>query len=211
MSTTIDPDLIFSPVQRVPKGDNLGKDDFMKILMAQLANQDPLNPMEDRDFIAQLAQFSTLEQMMNMARSFEKLAQTQEQSTLMAYNQFIGKQVAWHKIVEEEGKIPVILDGTGVVQMVQFKGDSVELVLKDGTILQPGNISDVKSGTVDSPLIQASYLINKEVTWIEDDESKEPQEKNGIVTSVAIKDGITWLYFSDNEKVSADKIIKVGS
>ncbi|MDQ0175818.1 flagellar hook assembly protein FlgD [Bacillus chungangensis] len=211
MFTTIDPDLIFSPVQRVPKGDNLGKDDFMKILMAQLANQDPLNPMEDRDFIAQLAQFSTLEQMMNMARSFEKLAQTQEQSTLMAYNQFIGKQVAWHKIVEEEGKAPVILDGTGVVQMVQFKGDSVELVLKDGTILQPGNISDVKSGTIDSPLIQASYLINKEVTWIEDDESKDPQEKNGIVTSVAIKDGTTWLYFSDNEKVSADKIIKVGS
>jgi flagellar basal-body rod modification protein FlgD len=41
----------------------LGQDDFMKILVAQLRNQDPLTPMEDKDFIAQMAQFSTLEQM----------------------------------------------------------------------------------------------------------------------------------------------------
>lgn len=40
----------------------LGQDDFMKILVAQLRNQDPLTPMEDKDFIAQMAQFSTLEE-----------------------------------------------------------------------------------------------------------------------------------------------------
>jgi len=41
----------------------LGQDEFMKILVAQLRNQDPLTPMEDKDFISQMAQFSTLEQM----------------------------------------------------------------------------------------------------------------------------------------------------
>ncbi|TVR68330.1 MAG: flagellar hook assembly protein FlgD [Spirochaetaceae bacterium] len=54
----------------------LGRDDFLKILLTQLQNQDPTNPMEDREFIAQMAQFSTLEQMTNVARGFRDLSST---------------------------------------------------------------------------------------------------------------------------------------
>ncbi|HWR56216.1 MAG TPA: flagellar hook capping FlgD N-terminal domain-containing protein [Negativicutes bacterium] len=51
---------------RTHKGDNLDKDDFLKLLVTQLQYQDPLNPMDDTDFIAQTAQFTALEQMQNL-------------------------------------------------------------------------------------------------------------------------------------------------
>lgn len=55
-----------------PKVQELGKDEFLNLLIAQLKNQDPLNPMKDTEFIAQLATFSTVEQIGNMNRTMEK-------------------------------------------------------------------------------------------------------------------------------------------
>ena len=61
---------IYDPSEvRSTFNDNLDKDAFMKLLTTQLSNQDPLNPMEDREFIAQMAQFSSLEQMQNLNES----------------------------------------------------------------------------------------------------------------------------------------------
>ena len=56
-------------------GGELGKDEFLTLLVSQMQNQDPMNPMDNTDMIAQLAQFSSLEQMQNLNQSFTNYRQ----------------------------------------------------------------------------------------------------------------------------------------
>jgi flagellar basal-body rod modification protein FlgD len=56
-------------------GGAMGKDEFLKILITQLTHQDPTEPMKDQEFIAQMAQFSSLEQMTNVASEIGKVAE----------------------------------------------------------------------------------------------------------------------------------------
>lgn len=70
-----------NPAKAAGQGQTLGKDDFLRILLTQLTHQDPTQPLQDREFVAQMAQFSTLEQMTNMngelARVFGLMAKSQ--------------------------------------------------------------------------------------------------------------------------------------
>jgi flagellar basal-body rod modification protein FlgD len=56
-------------------GQVVGKDDFLKLLVAQIRNQNPLNPADGVEFLTQLAQFSQLEQLINIRTQLESLAQ----------------------------------------------------------------------------------------------------------------------------------------
>src|SRR3954449_4855792 len=70
----------------------LGKDDFLKLMVTQLQNQDPLNPTDDKDFMGQMAQFSSLEQTANMAQT---LASMNTSSQVSQGVSLIGHDVTW--------------------------------------------------------------------------------------------------------------------
>lgn len=71
----------------------LGKNDFLALLVKQMQVQDPLNPMDDKEFVAQLAQFSSLEQLTNINTGIDKLNSAATQQQMFTAVGFIGKQV----------------------------------------------------------------------------------------------------------------------
>jgi flagellar basal-body rod modification protein FlgD len=95
--------------------DELGKDAFLKLLITQLGNQDPLNPMNDTEFISQMAQFSSLEQMTNLNASM-----TATQAAAM-----IGKQITWAENGEEV---------TGIVSAVRILDGQPNLIVGETTV-----------------------------------------------------------------------------
>lgn len=116
--------------KRKAPSQEMGKDQFLQILVTQLQNQDPLNPMEDKDFIAQMATFSSLEQMMNISKSIDTLVQSQLVSPVIKYSHMIGKTVTYPIIDEETGKVTGSKSGT-VVSVSQQDGWAI-LELSNG-------------------------------------------------------------------------------
>lgn len=160
--------------QVTDKKDNgaLGKDAFLQILITQLQNQDPTSPMDDKEFIAQMAQFSSLEQMQNMTTAIEELLMSQQQTQMMNYTNFIGKEVKWHELtdkVDDKGK-PIYNEGTGVIKELKFVDGGAVFILNDGKQITAANISSMLSGgttqTVPTnPIVQASELLGKSVQY----------------------------------------------
>ncbi|WP_368483265.1 flagellar hook assembly protein FlgD [Oceanobacillus sojae] len=123
--TSIDPSLYLSnqSTQRAPLSE-LGKDEFLKLLVAQMQNQNPMNTMDEGEFIAQMATFSSLEQMMNMSKSMELLVNNQLVSPAIQYSHMIGETVNYRTFDEETGREKGI-ESSKVVSVSQQDGWAV--------------------------------------------------------------------------------------
>ena len=110
------------------KVDDLGKDAFLKLMITQLQNQDPLNPAKNEDFIAQLAQFSSVEGIQNINSSIGDLATSFKSSQALEASSLVGRQV---QISSNEAR----LTDNGEVK---------------GTITLNSDVSDIKLSIEDS-------------------------------------------------------------
>ena len=100
------------------------KDEFLRLFVTQLKNQSPLDPLKGHEFIAQLAQFSSLEQLTNLNTSFEDNLKFQQ---LSGGSEFIGKKAAY---------IDPAVGGTaeGVIQGAITRDGSISLVVQNREI-----------------------------------------------------------------------------
>ncbi|KXG10553.1 flagellar hook assembly protein FlgD [Anoxybacillus rupiensis] len=146
MANTIDPNLLLSnytPPERQTGDSVLGKDDFLKILLVQLQNQDPLNPMEDKEFIAQMANFSTLEQITNLAAAMQGFMQMQSDNAILLYSEMIGKKVYWMDTSDEADTSEN--PASGMVKSVSQRNNEIFLELDNGQEISNKQIIKVET------------------------------------------------------------------
>lgn len=123
----------------------MGKDDFLKLLVAQLQNQDPTSPMDTSQFVSQMADFTSLEQTQNMANAIDQLVQTQSENSLASESDMIGKTITWTQTTTDDSGQSTTSDGTGVVSSVKMKDGEVNYVTADGQVVDPADVTEVRS------------------------------------------------------------------
>ncbi|MFX3632919.1 MAG: flagellar hook capping FlgD N-terminal domain-containing protein [Candidatus Pristimantibacillus sp.] len=118
----------YDPANTVVKSADktMGKDDFLKILVTQLQNQDPMEPLQDREFIAQMAQFTSVEQLMNMSTQLGLIRQN-----LGSASSLIGKAVEWFEY-DDAGTSHIKTD---IVQSIVLSSGAQYVKFSDDTML----------------------------------------------------------------------------
>jgi flagellar basal-body rod modification protein FlgD len=114
------------------KNAQMGKNEFLKLFVAQLQHQDPMNPMQDQDFMGQMASFSTLEQVTNLATANEAIATNLQLSQSVG---LIGRTVNW----TDEAKVT----HTGVVEKVSQQDGKPVLTVSGTEGVDPTTITQI--------------------------------------------------------------------
>ena len=120
--------------------DSLDKDAFLQLLVTQMQYQDPLDPQDNSEYVAQLAQFSSLEQMTNVYKSVEdvsKLVSNIDTSVLVGQlSSMIGKDIAWSQEtvqLDASGKALMDADGNPVTVSTDYVGTVKGVNIVDGS------------------------------------------------------------------------------
>lgn len=139
--TVYDPNQYAGGASKAPaEGNSLDKDAFLRLLVTQMQYQDPLDPQDNSEFIAQLAQFSTLEQMTNVSSGMSKLATMVENidSSLLVgqLSNMIGQEIRWETVTEGQDADGAPLktreQHTGIVKGIKLSDGVPVVVANDG-------------------------------------------------------------------------------
>lgn len=165
----------------------LGKDEFLQILAMQLANQDPLEPMKDTDFIAQMAQFSALEQMQALNSAF---------SSYQTYS-LMGKNVLATVSDEDGGTAQIYGEVTGIVR----ENNTDYLQIGEYLVPQSAVSAIYDDDAMDAVISQAANLVGKQIeaTVPAVDGQDAEEQIAGTVSAVLVKNGLLYAVIEDKE------------
>jgi flagellar basal-body rod modification protein FlgD len=209
-----------NPTNRISSNSMLGKDEFLNLLVTQLRYQDPMEPMKDTDFVAQLAQFSSLEQLSSINTSLDNSSQlnyvlSQTIANTMATT-LIGKEViaAGNGIAHTSGhndNLNFNLGGEAAkvdVKIYDDKGTLVRTISKDN--LGQGMNSVTWDGKNDSgaDVSAGNYTYSVSATNQAGETVTAETRRIGIVESVRYEDGQGYLIVN-GQKISMSDIIEV--
>ena len=193
----------------------LGKDEFLRLLVAQLSAQDPLNPMDSREFTAQLAQFSALEQMTNVNSTLEELVKAQQAMGNSSMISLIGKNVdvPGNSFKHSQGStanISYSLDSEAASTQIEIFGAAGNLV---NTLSGPGteggnlvvwNGLDSQGNAANSGL----YTFKVRATDSQGAFVNAQTFTTGLVTDVLFEEGAAFAVVN-GQKIPAEQITRV--
>lgn len=119
-------EMLNRPSQAASRSTSPSKDDFMQLLVTQMRNQNPLEPVKDAEFLAQLAQFSSVEGIQQLNKSFGEMLLVQQ---LSQGANLIGKSITYEKTdgtLPGRGTVDAVKVENGVLQL-QVEGKSVPI------------------------------------------------------------------------------------
>lgn len=116
------------PAAKTEATNALGQDAFLKILVTQMKHQDPMEPLKDTEFIGQMAQFTSLEQLTNLNKTMTQFVSNQGSSSLADYAHLIGTSVKWES---ETGS------GEGIVKALSSKNGELLAELEGSDVKVP--------------------------------------------------------------------------
>ncbi|MDR2861895.1 MAG: flagellar hook assembly protein FlgD [Syntrophobacterales bacterium] len=190
---------------------SLGKDDFLRMLVAQLQNQDPLSPMDGTDFVAQLATFSSLEQLTNMNSQLGQLGVYQATLTNTQAVNLLGKEVT----VNQDNGFQVSGSTADFSYNLTRPAESVSIVIYDSTGKE---VDRIEADKQDSGLqtmtwaagSNANGLYSYNVLAYDANGNRIPAETmmTGKVTAVQYRDNAIYLTINDRE-VTFNQVVAV--
>lgn len=193
---------------------DLGKDDFLKLLVTQLKFQDPLNPLEPDAFAAQLAQFTSVEQLTKLN---ETISAQQQDSTLRTLldKTSLGASLIGRHILAEGDEFTVDSSGNATIRAtVGADGGKATLVLLDGN----GNAVSTKAAgvvrggsqvlNIPTGLPAGTYRYRLDVESGSGARVTTRTFTDGVVDGVAFEGGVVWLKVG-NRKIQLDKLSEI--
>jgi flagellar basal-body rod modification protein FlgD len=165
------------PIGSGKRNDGLGRNEFLQLLVAQMKNQDPLNPMDGQEMAAQLAQFSQVEQLLEINASMKTLAANQAELGLTiedltqitvlqgdAMAKLLEQSMAINTVgrtgVLEGDQLLVDRDGSGTITIdagALVGTGRVQVLDADGTTIATGSLGNVRAGVQSVPLDEFAF------------------------------------------------------
>ncbi|MGE4537812.1 MAG: flagellar hook assembly protein FlgD [Desulfovibrio sp.] len=196
---------------------SLGQDAFLQLLVTQLQYQDPLSPMDDKDFVAELAQFSSLEQLTEINTGIDNLATLNEKSQVMGAVNFIGKTI------EATGTAVSLTKGKATSVTFTLPEDAqtciVNVLDSSGTIVRTKDLNATKAGDVEftwdgkdydgNVCDDGQYQIAVTATNADSEVMKVTSTMSGTVVGVTQQNGTYYLNIGNDRYVAFNDITNV--